>query len=74
MCWCIDYRCRLWASDEVDSSKGAFNIAVPASALPLNCHMPPQVVAECASDEFYMAPKVVVRFCHAPIPRRYFLD
>ena len=58
------------ASDEVDSSKGAFNIAVPASHCP-NCHTPLKWWQNVPLMSF-ISLKGRCAFCHAPIPRRYF--
>ena len=57
------------ASDEVDSSKGAFNIAVPASHCP-SCHMPLKWWQNVPLMSFIWL-KGRCAFCHAPIPRRY---
>ena len=56
--------------DEVDSSKGGFNIAVPASHCP-SCHTPLTWWQNVPLMSFILL-KGRCAFCHAPIPRRYF--
>ena len=58
------------AFDEVDSSKGAFKIAVPASHCP-SCHTPLKWWQNVPLMSFMLL-KGRCAFCHVPIPRRYF--